>query len=469
MKETSSKIEKYLVGNGKNGYLQRSLSLNKLIMITGEWGSGKTYFWKNRIEPRIQESDIPIITISMYGKKSLEEVKEELFIKISSYNENYIKKLSSVFSGIMSKFSLQLSFSFLKINLPSPKDEDVKEKLKKFGEELNKAIICFDDFERKSKDIDLNDLFGFINSLKEEFECRVVVIVNDEAFKEEDAKIFAKVKEKSVDKFLVYVPSISQLFEDIKKDVEGTLDKKSGEDEKLKEFYDQARWILEKIEFQNARVYKQIILNIYELYENNFFNLASSITDDILGVLRFIVLNTILFNKYHKCLSLRDYIPEEKPEEKEENKFASILIAIRDEYKKILDPPIIKDKYEKIIENTPIFYEIFPHSSILRGVRSLFPLFFPVEPQNIIPFPVFQTELRHLKDKKVELPINLELVSQNVELVYDSLYFIVKEEMLSWIDTPEKLTLSKTICEFIQSGIYIEPSVLYVYMMEKEK
>lgn len=57
-------------------------------------------------------------------------------------------------------------------------------------------------FERKSKDIDLNDLFGFITHLTIEFDCKVVIILNDDVFEGDEKKMyFQDVKEKSVSKF----------------------------------------------------------------------------------------------------------------------------------------------------------------------------------------------------------------------------------------------------------------------------
>ena len=42
------RLQEYLVGN--NGYLKSDISNGKVIMLSGKWGSGKTYFWRNVIE-----------------------------------------------------------------------------------------------------------------------------------------------------------------------------------------------------------------------------------------------------------------------------------------------------------------------------------------------------------------------------------------------------------------------------------
>ena len=41
------RIEEYLIA--ENGYLKSNISNHKIIMLSGKWGSGKTFFWKNKI------------------------------------------------------------------------------------------------------------------------------------------------------------------------------------------------------------------------------------------------------------------------------------------------------------------------------------------------------------------------------------------------------------------------------------
>lgn len=79
----------------------------------------------------------------------------------------------------MSVFGVNLDLSKI-VDKSFEKLEKVREEQKeeKTKTLLNSgAIICFDDFERKSKDIDLNDLFGFITNLTIEFDCKVVIIL----------------------------------------------------------------------------------------------------------------------------------------------------------------------------------------------------------------------------------------------------------------------------------------------------
>ena len=154
-------------------------------------------------------------------------------------------------------------------------------KLRKTEEYLNSgAIICFDDFERKSKDIDLNDLFGFITQLTLNFDCKVVIILNDDVFEGKEKKIFSNVKEKSVSKFLKYEPSIKELFETIFSDDRyRTLD----------DYKENILKTIEEAQELNARIYIQVLDNLVEWVEKN-----QETNDDVLRCLILVNINFIL-------------------------------------------------------------------------------------------------------------------------------------------------------------------------------
>ena len=55
------------------------------IMINGEWGSGKTYFWNHKIRPKIESMQLngkryTAIYMSLYGISNLEEISKKIFI-----------------------------------------------------------------------------------------------------------------------------------------------------------------------------------------------------------------------------------------------------------------------------------------------------------------------------------------------------------------------------------------------------
>ena len=295
-------LKKYLVDEDK-GYLLDKNNNGKVIMLSGKWGSGKTHFWKNDIEKELIGNDkqIPNHYVSLYGKTSIQEIKNEIFLKIFESVDSYevIEKgkalakntvgLATSFFGAISVLGVNFDLSKM-TDKPFDKLEKVLDdnKLKKTIEYLNSgAIICFDDFERKSKDIDLNDLFGFITQLTLNFDCKVVIILNNDVFEGEEKKIFSNVKEKSVSKFLKYEPSIKELFETIFSIEKYRI---------LDEHKEIILKTIEETEELNARIYIQVLDNLVEWIDKK-----QEIDEDILRCLILVniyfVLHHILFYK----------------------------------------------------------------------------------------------------------------------------------------------------------------------------
>ena len=293
-------LKKYLVDEN-NGYLLDNNNNGKVIMLSGKWGSGKTHFWQKQIQTVLENKDkkIPNHYVSLYGKTSIQEIKNEIFLKVFESVDSYEviekgKALAKNTVDLISLFTKSVGIDLSKMtDKPFEKLENVLDdkKLKKTIEYLNSgAIICFDDFERKSKDIDLNDLFGFITQLTLNFDCKVVIILNDDVFEGEEKKIFSNVKEKSVSKFLKYEPSIEELFNLIffgrKED-----NKKKFKYLKLRKYRQIILKTIKETEELNARIYIQILDNLVEWVDKK-----QEINDDVLRCLIFVNINFVLFH-----------------------------------------------------------------------------------------------------------------------------------------------------------------------------
>ena len=254
-------LKNYLVV--KNRYLLDDNNNGKVIMLSGKWGSGKTYFWKNVIEKELIENQTKkqkaYVYSSLYGNRTLDKIEDNIYAQayLCSVGEK-----NAVLSGYekvkdfgkrFGSFCSLLDVSKLVDGIDDIQQKNIKKSALSYLE--NGGIVCFDDFERKSKDIDLNDLFGFISHLAIDLNCKVVIILNDDVFEGEEKKIFSNVKEKSVSKFLKYEPSIKELFETI------------FSDEKYRKLDDHKEIILKTIkETQelNARIYIQVLDNLVE-------------------------------------------------------------------------------------------------------------------------------------------------------------------------------------------------------------
>ncbi|WP_417328516.1 P-loop NTPase fold protein [Halarcobacter sp.] len=297
-------LEEYLVGS-ENSYLRSDDNNGKVIMLSGKWGSGKTHFWQEKVVPKLNEENnkTPNHYVSLYGKTSIDEIKNEVFLKVfesvdsfelkekaNKVVKNTTKLVSSV-SKTITVFGVNIDLTKVS-DKPFDKIDEILEnkKLEKTQEYLNSgAIICFDDFERKSKEIDLNDLFGFITQLSLNFECKIVIILNDDVFEGKGKDIFSNVKEKTVSKYLYYNPSIKELFDLI------------FDDEKYKRLESHKELILKTIEETeelNARIYIQVLDNLLEWIEKT----NEDEHDD--KILRCLVLVNIVFILFHTLVVL---------------------------------------------------------------------------------------------------------------------------------------------------------------------
>ena len=68
------------------------------VMINGEWGSGKTYFWNNKLRSRLESLKVngknyKTIYMSLYGINSLEEISKKIFIETNPMINKTLKKI----------------------------------------------------------------------------------------------------------------------------------------------------------------------------------------------------------------------------------------------------------------------------------------------------------------------------------------------------------------------------------------
>ena len=294
----NAKILKKYLTDGEDSYLISSNNNGKVIMLSGKWGSGKTHFWQNIIVKDLTENQIKkqkaYVYSSLYGNRTIDKIEDNI------YAQAYLSSVggkNAVLSGYetvkdfgkrFGSFCSLLDVSKLIDGIDDIQQKNIKKSALSYLE--NGGIVCFDDFERKSKDIDLNDLFGFISHLAIDLNCKVVIILNDDVFEGKEKKIFSNVKEKSVSKFLKYEPSIRDLFKSIFLEREKE-DNKKFKYSKLRKQFKIILKTIEETEELNARIYIQVLDNLFEWIEKN--------RDKTNDVLRCLILVNINFILYH--------------------------------------------------------------------------------------------------------------------------------------------------------------------------
>jgi hypothetical protein len=196
-----------------------AMKTNGALMITGDWGSGKTYYIKNVLFPAVEaEGKFLPILVSVYGDKDKTEIAEKLVFAWGQKKAGN-DKVAAVVEAI-TKLGTKVAEA-----VPALKKwVDLEKLLANNGDNLlkilphNKLLICFDDVERMSDKLPINDFLGMINELVENIGAKVLIIANDKKFKKIDAdskKETVLYLEKTVEKTVHYTPDMSDVLNNI--------------------------------------------------------------------------------------------------------------------------------------------------------------------------------------------------------------------------------------------------------------
>jgi hypothetical protein len=172
----------------------------KVLVLKGKWGVGKTYAWKKFVETNKEFKESAIAYVSLFGVKDLKEVQQLIVQKAVPTNLKQLRSISKV--GIPLVNALR--------NLPVPYLKEALETTDNIAALLvRRFLICFDDIERKSDELSLAEILGLVSVLKEEKDCRIVLIFNEDQIQGEDDKIsLRKYREKVVDQEIAYDPFV---------------------------------------------------------------------------------------------------------------------------------------------------------------------------------------------------------------------------------------------------------------------
>lgn len=149
------------------------------IMINGEWGSGKTYFWNNKVRNKIESIEINgkryrTIYMSLYGISNLDDISKKIFIEMNPNLNKSITKIlnnrnmSSIPEYVKTGIDMANSFGFMQQN-------DKVDYSKFF--EIDDKVLCFDDLERAN--VDVIDVLGYINNFVEHDHIKTIIICNE--------------------------------------------------------------------------------------------------------------------------------------------------------------------------------------------------------------------------------------------------------------------------------------------------
>ena len=160
-------------------YYVRSDYTDYAIMINGEWGSGKTHFWNNKIKKKIESMQLngkryTTIYMSLYGISNLEEISKKIFIETTQLMDKNLRKYMDANEQTTipeyAKTGIDMA-NFFGVTQTGDK-VDYEEFFS-----TDDKVLCFDDLERAN--VDVIDILGYINNFVEHDHIKTIIICNE--------------------------------------------------------------------------------------------------------------------------------------------------------------------------------------------------------------------------------------------------------------------------------------------------
>jgi len=149
------------------------------VMINGEWGSGKTHFWNNKVRKKIESMQLngkryTTIYMSLYGISNLEEISKKIFIETTHLMDKNLRKFMN--NNEQTTIPEYAKTGIDMANLFGVTQNGDKIDYAKFFSTDDK-VLCFDDLERAN--VDVIDILGYINNFVEHDHIKTIIICNE--------------------------------------------------------------------------------------------------------------------------------------------------------------------------------------------------------------------------------------------------------------------------------------------------
>lgn len=161
-----------------NSYIKHYLEEDKThtaIMLTGEWGSGKTYYVENVLAPFLKKDNDKngCIIISLYGLENISDISKSIYMELrmkALEKKSEVKATGkliakTIVKGAAGIFGIDINMS----------ENDLQSLYSSI--DLSEKLLIFEDLERSN--IELTKLLGYINNLVERDGVKVLLVANE--------------------------------------------------------------------------------------------------------------------------------------------------------------------------------------------------------------------------------------------------------------------------------------------------
>ncbi len=255
-------------------YINRN-ELTGALLLTGQWGCGKSYLAKEIAKEQNEKKKAAIATISLFGLESASAINKRVKDEYTSFmlgtlGKN-IKKVSKALATVakdgmevasvatagmpgLSAASQGLSAAmnydiFGLIEIRNTVGKDDKER---------KFVIVFDDLERNG--IPTKELLGVLNEYVENKHIRVIVIADEDKISGDEYKEY---KEKLISRTIRMTADYGMLIDSI---IEGYSETSSGYKDFLKENSALLKQVFTESQSNNLRTLKSAVADFERIY-----------------------------------------------------------------------------------------------------------------------------------------------------------------------------------------------------------
>jgi uncharacterized protein (DUF2147 family) len=186
---------------------------SEVLCISGSWGVGKTYTWKLLLEEAAERAALSTRKYSyasLFGINSLVELKLAIAenMQILEADAASVRGWSLTKSKNIALGSVKHLKNFTSA-IPYVGKAISESGNLYFSILTSDQLICMDDLDRRGSALRIQDVLGLVSFLKEERNCKIVLLLNEEELGE-DKQLFDRYFEKVIDRRLVFSPTPSE-------------------------------------------------------------------------------------------------------------------------------------------------------------------------------------------------------------------------------------------------------------------
>lgn len=190
-----------------SGFL--STTTPEVMAIKGAWGVGKTFTWNKLSKQAKIDKNIALKKysyVSLFGINSLDTFKSAIFENLISTDLiGTVANIESLKKNYSNEGLISLGKKSWSIVGDTPLFKGVSSAINSFSFlTIKETVICIDDLERRGDNLQIKDVLGLISLLKEQRNCKIVILVNGGEIGIDD---YIKYREKVIDVEIEFAPT----------------------------------------------------------------------------------------------------------------------------------------------------------------------------------------------------------------------------------------------------------------------